>query len=492
MRLSSVFKLYTDVLYVLLLLSSSSCKHTGGAVTTPPRSPGLLTETIQPYVLMTVPIDTTDVVFQGLNNFRATLRFYTLNGHKSVWFNNNQPTSCADSLLSFLRNVRYYGLLRANYHYEAIESMIPVQEHALRCEILLTDAFLTIAKDLKYGRRLYRNSVHIDSVCIQALQRTLEQVSIKKNLHDLEPAFTGYQGLKTALQIAIDTSTAEARQLLLAGVTHDSIATQKEIQRIEINLERWRRENSEYPNRYIFINIAAFMLQVYDQGKVTFDSRVIVGTPDKQTPALSSTIECITIYPYWHVPRKIVIEEYLSVIQKDTTFLSRNNFEVLDRSGRILRRDSIDWMQFNANYFPVSLRQREGEENSLGVIKFTFDNPYAVYLHDTNAKRLFRNNIRAYSHGCIRLERAEDLAHYLVTGNAKEKSKMITRYLQQKKQHIVSLEDPMPLYIRYFTCEYTNHRFMMYPDVYRKDNAIAHLLYNFTASATVDAKNIDP
>jgi len=486
MQFSPINKVYLRILSALLLLSFCGCKHTGGSLATTPNAPGLSAETIRPYILMTIPLDTTDIVFHSLNNLRATLHFYALNGRKSIWFNNNKPTLRADSLRSFLRNTRYYGLLRNNYHYESIERIIYQPEEALRCEILLTDAFLSIANDLKYGRRLYKDSAPHDSLSIVALQQALEQGRVKKSLHEQEPAFTEYRLLKTALQIAIDTLTAETRQLLLAGVIHDSIATQKEIQLVEVNLERWRRENLTYASRYIFINIPAFTLQVYDANKVMFESRVIVGTPDKQTPELSSSIECISIYPYWHVPQKIVIEEYLPIIQKDTTFLLRNNFEVLDRNGKILRRDSIDWKQFSANYFPVSLRQREGVENSLGVIKFTFDNPYAIYLHDTNAKRLFRNNVRAYSHGCIRLEKAEELAHYLVTGKPEERSKVIARYLQQKKQHIISLEDPMPIYIRYFTCEYANARLTKYTDIYRKDKAIARLLYNSATPVIVE------
>src|SRR5690606_24036460 len=110
----------------------------------------------------------------------------------------------------------------------------------------------------------------------------------------------------------------------------------------------------------------------------------------------------------------------------------RNNFDVLDKRGNLLQADSIDWESFSKSYFPVSLRQREGQENALGIIKFVFDNPYAVFLHDTNAKRLFRSRVRAFSHGCIRMEKAVELAHYLVTGDPGKKSKYVERFLKEE------------------------------------------------------------
>jgi L,D-transpeptidase YcbB len=194
-----------------------------------------------------------------------------------------------------------------------------------------------------------------------------------------------------------------------------------------------------------------------------------VGAIESPTPPITSVIECFTIYPYWYVPRKIAAEEYLPVIQKDTSFLTRNNFDVLDRKGRVLNQDSINWLKFHKNYFPVVLRQREGDENSLGIIKFLFDNPYAVYLHDTNAKRLFKSTRRAFSHGCIRMERAIDLAHLLVMGCLKKKSRVVENVLSAKQRQTFNLSVPIPVYIRYFTAEVVEGVFHQYEDIYGRD-----------------------
>ena len=139
----------------------------------------------------------------------------------------------------------------------------------------------------------------------------------------------------------------------------------------------------------------------------------------------------------------------------------------------------INWKKFNKNYFPVSLRQREGKENSLGLIKFVFDNPYAVFVHDTNAKVLFRNNMRALSHGCIRLEKAFELGHYLLTETPAKKSEQLQRYLKQEQRRTISLAKPVPIYVRYFTCSVDDKKLYVYDDCYDLDRNLYNILYGF-------------
>lgn len=219
------------------------------------------------------------------------------------------------------------------------------------------------------------------------------------------------------------------------------------------------------------------MLYVFSGGSIELQSRVIVGTPETPTPVLSSTIECIVFYPYWHVPKSISVKEYLPFIQEDTAFLSQHNFDVLDKEGNVIDHDTIDWYQYNSDYFPVILRQREGSENSLGLIKFEFDNPYAVYLHDTNARKLFRKDVRALSHGCIRVELARELAHYLVTGKPGRTSDLVADYLELELRHTINLDAPIPVYIRYFTCEFKDNTLYRYDDIYDADRKLMEQLY---------------
>lgn len=212
------------------------------------------------------------------------------------------------------------------------------------------------------------------------------------------------------------------------------------------------------------------MMKVVDKNEVVLESKVIVGQPDWQTKRITSKIERFTIYPYWHVPRKIAVSEMLPLIQGDTGYINRNNLDVLDRNGKLLDPATLKWKTFHEDYFPVILRQREGSDNSLGVIKFQFKNPYAIYLHDTNAKGLFRKDERALSHGCVRVEKARDLALYLV----KDDSILCTpddlvQYLEIKHRMEINIVNPIPVFIRYFTAEASADTLLIYKDIYEMD-----------------------
>ena len=220
------------------------------------------------------------------------------------------------------------------------------------------------------------------------------------------------------------------------------------------------------------------MFYVVEQDRIVLESRVIVGAPRTPTPVFSSNIECFTVFPYWYMPRKIAVQEYLPVIKKDTSFISRNNFDVLDRKGKIQDPATINWKQYNADNFPFTLRQREGRENSLGIVKFVFDNPYAVFVHDTNARGLFKHKSRAYSHGCIRLEKAVEFSHYLIGGKRTTIApQTLNKYLNSDKRVTISLLQTVPIHIRYFTCEVKDGELVIYPDIYKKDAGMINTLY---------------
>jgi murein L,D-transpeptidase YcbB/YkuD len=150
--------------------------------------------------------------------------------------------------------------------------------------------------------------------------------------------------------------------------------------------------------------------------------------------------------------------------------LSTNNFDVLDRKGNLLAPDSIDWKVLTPHTFRVVLRQQTGRENSLGLFKFVFDNPFAVYLHDTNAKKLFKKTMRSFSHGCVRVERAEELAHYLVTGSPLVRSRKIKAAVASGQIQTIRLSQPVIIYITYFTAAGKDGKFIQYDDLYQCDS----------------------
>ena len=398
-------------------------------------------------VTVRLPDVVEDSLYAGLISREQAFAFYRGVSFVPQW---SHVPALQDSLSEILRDARTYGLDPTHYPVDKLgDSKLP----ALRREVLLTDAFLAFGHDLRYGRTDRSNNSQSDSIRRDVLRKALSEGKLRVHLESLEPPFEGYRQLRTAWGRIIDAE----------GVTTEPWRT------VEINLDRWRRERKPWGSRYILVQIPSFLLYLVENDSVILSSRIVVGEPKTPTPELTSTITRVVTYPYWHVPRKIAVKEFLPAIQQDISVVNRNNFEVLDREGRVLNPDSVDWASFSANHFPVLLRQKEGHENALGVIKFEFKNPYGVFLHDTNARRLFRESMRAFSHGCIRMEKAEALAHYLVTGSINRKSAHLTKYLTQEEKHVITVAAPIQVYVRYFTAEAWHGELRFYEDVYDKD-----------------------
>jgi murein L,D-transpeptidase YcbB/YkuD len=444
------FSLYRTV--CLIVLACIGCRNTSTQISRVEAPPKGVIQTREP---LQVPIDSTTKYFNGLRKKASVVNYYQRFGSDFIWTKRNEPTAFADSMVLLIRDALYYGFYPERYHINELRTpdKNSSDDVLIRNELLMTDAFLCFVADLKFGLLESNKSDEVDSLQVDLLNKLITHGNLKNIVKSQEPVFKGYESLKRGLAVMLDS---------LKTTGHDSVDVADWIRLISINLERWRTENADLSQRHIFINIPSYMLEVMEHDSSILSSRIIVGLPEKETPIISSVVECFTIYPYWHVPRKIAIEEFLPVIKNDVAFIERNHFDVLDRKGKVLEPDSVEWSKFHKNYFPVVLRQREGAENALGVIKFIFDNPHAVYLHDTNAKRLFRNKERALSHGCIRMERAVELAHYLVTETIGSESKTITKYLREEQQRWVDLK---------------NGRLYTYKDVYRKDKPLYDLLY---------------
>jgi murein L,D-transpeptidase YcbB/YkuD len=457
----------------LLLLVEQGCRNVRREKIVEP--PAIVSERRDRAEEVVMPGDSLHPVYKGLQ--AEVVDFYRSRNKRLAWNSATGLSPAGDSLVRFIAGIRYYGLLPTNYHAEEITEYLGHGiGNAIRLDALMTDAFLSIANDLMYGR-LARNKNPKDSIAMGLLRRVAASGGVWECFNSAEPQQEGYQQLKSALKLVIDSLSLTQRLAVLQNSCEISDSLSTRIQAIEINLERWRAETTSWGSRYIIVNIPSFMLYVIADGAVVMESCVIVGKAETPTPELTSTVGHLVTYPYWHVPRKIAVEEYLPIIQSDTSFLRRNNFDVLDRAGLLVDPDSLPWGTFHRNYFPVLLRQREGTENSLGILKFVFDNPYAVFLHDTNGKSLFRKDVRAFSHGCIRMEKAVELSHYLMTGEAGKRAKMIDRYLKENLRHTVALPSPLPIYIRYFTAAVEGDSLVFYKDIYHKDGAAIKDLY---------------
>jgi L,D-transpeptidase YcbB len=413
-------------------------------------------------------IDERFIESKQLISHASVKHFYTLTKNELSWTDSAGYTGDARALVSLIKSIDRYGLNPGDYHGEWFTSLSDsslTNEERKTTDIFLTDNYLSLYRHLHEGRLKAALLEHdalgslVDSVAVQSLVDALTSNSVTDTLLKRQPTNLQYVSLRDTLQV------------LIRNAVNDSVSLASQ-RLLKINLERLRF-NGVKPSRYLSVNIPAFMMSIVEDDSVVFESRVIVGKTESPTPELSSVIRSFIIYPYWHVPRRIAVNEILPSILSDSTYLDKHYFDVLDRSNNIVDHRTIDWTALHENNFPYTLRQREGNVNSLGVLKFVFSNSYNVYLHDTNGRGLFKKEKRALSHGCVRVQKPVELARYLV----KDDSVYITpddldQYLSLKERLQIKVLNPLPVYLEYYTCALYNGRINYYPDIYNRDAAL--------------------
>lgn len=248
---------------------------------------------------------------------------------------------------------------------------------------------------------------------------------------------------------------------------------------IAMNLERWRWEPEKFEKRHMIVNLPAYKMTVWEEDTIVMESRIVCGAVKTQSPELDSKIYQITLYPYWNVPYSIAWKEILPQVKRDTGYLRRNRYEVLDRNNNVVDQRTINWKKYGKGNLPYKFRQMTGDDNALGVMKFEFHNPHSVYMHDTNAKKYFRTETRAYSHGCMRLEKFMDLAYFLLRDDSVKYPKdTFDVWVKEDTQRKIALRKPLPIHVRYFTCEVdTDGVVELHTDVYLRDERMVKVLY---------------
>lgn len=248
---------------------------------------------------------------------------------------------------------------------------------------------------------------------------------------------------------------------------------------IAMNLERWRWEPAQFEKSHMIVNLPAYKMTVWEADTVVMESRIVCGAVKTQTPELDSKMYQIVLYPYWNVPYSIAWKEILPQVKRDSAYLRKNRYEVLDRNKQVVDPNTITWSKYGKGNLPYQFRQKTGDDNALGVMKFEFNNPHAVYMHDTNAKRYFKTETRAYSHGCMRLEKYMELAHFLLRDDSVKYPKdTFNLWVKQDVQRKINLRKQLPIRVRYFTCDVTpNGTVNLHTDVYLRDENMINVLY---------------
>lgn len=230
-----------------------------------------------------------------------------------------------------------------------------------------------------------------------------------------------------------------------------NVSVAKRLQAIVVAMERERWMNLDRGARHIDVNLADFSAKVIDHDKVTFQTRSVIGHRERrrQSPEFSDVMEYMVINPSWFVPRSIATQEYLPKLQADANAVG--HLEITDRSGRRIDRAAVDFTQFTQSTFPFAMRQPPSQSNALGLVKFMFPNKHNIYLHDTPHKNLFAREVRAYSHGCIRLADPFDFAYALLAVQESDPKAYFQRILATGNETTVHLKQPVPVHLMYRT-----------------------------------------
>lgn len=222
---------------------------------------------------------------------------------------------------------------------------------------------------------------------------------------------------------------------------------------IAANLERLRWLPHTLGSRYVYVNVPAFQLTAYDSGEKTLEMKVIVGQEfeNKATPVFSDSLESVVFRPYWNIPPSIQHKEVEPKVAKDAGYFDRENLEYYTEGG--VRR----------------IRQKPGPKNALGFVKFLFPNDFNVYMHDTPSRELFDKDVRAFSHGCIRVQKPSELAQWALGWSAAQ----VQDAMDSDKDNVaVKLPVKIPVYIMYGTAFVKDGVLMFGNDLYHRDDML--------------------
>ena len=254
-----------------------------------------------------------------------------------------------------------------------------------------------------------------------------------------------------------------------------NLTVDEKIKTVLLNIDRIKWLPRDYHERYIVVNIPEFMLHYIEYEETKQQLPVIVGDTKHPTPIFNQKISYIVLNPYWKVPEGIVKREIVPAMVKNRNYLRRQGLEAhrtWDENSKIINVKNLYWEQYlyGGEKFPYRLMQPPGPKNALGKIKFKFPNRFSVYLHDTPTKHLFKRNVRAFSHGCVRLSQPESLLDTIASFNDNIDLEQAKETLKGKRKTQLNVENQLPIYLVYLTAGMNdNNEIEFRKDIYRYD-----------------------
>jgi len=252
-----------------------------------------------------------------------------------------------------------------------------------------------------------------------------------------------------------------------------NIPIEKRIDELRINMERARWVFHHLPEDFMVVNIAGYNVRRLTDDSIVFYSKVIVGKHFHETPIFKGKLSYIVINPTWTLPYSITIKETLPKLQKNPNYLTEKNMIIMDRTGKEIDPSTINFNTLSKNNFPYTVRQKAGPHNALGQVKFIFPNQYAVYLHDTPVRSLFSREERAFSHGCIRIDKKWELLMNLMDDSEVWNMNKINEIVASGKTTRVNLKSPIEILLLYWTAGADKKNKLYFDkDVYNRDASV--------------------
>ena len=252
-----------------------------------------------------------------------------------------------------------------------------------------------------------------------------------------------------------------------------NISPAQRVAQIRVNLERLRWVAQDMQGDHMLVDLSAYRLELQLGGQLAWSARIMVGKPTRETPALLDSVQHLVLNPKWVVPPTILREDVLPGVVRNPNYLANHRMQIVDRSGASVDPQQIDWQAARQRGFPYRVVQDSGADGSLGRIKFSLANPYAIYLHDTNAPALFRRDVRALSSGCVRVEKPNELAVLLLDDPERWGPDALEQALATGKTRTLALGREIPVLLHYATAGLDEQgRFQFRPDIYARDDAL--------------------
>jgi murein L,D-transpeptidase YcbB/YkuD len=392
----------------------------------------------------------------------------------------NKPIAAIDVQLTILffiyASKEYYGIDEAVYdlewfiprkkkNYELLLDKISNVNHDFEKYEPVNSYYKTLKKALLYYRKIeksgglpmvseaYSNLSATDSV--KYYQTIIEYFKITQDWPLANDSISNIAFINALNSFQQRMGISLSKQLNQVTIAAMNVPIKERIFQMMINLERLRWVPELLPNNYLLVNIPEYKLHVFEHASHLFSMKVVVGKSATATTIFNENLTTIVFSPYWNVPQSIIVKELLPKLKKDPYYLNKKNMEVV-KNNKVINSYSINWNNYT-KVVPFVIREKPGQWNSLGLIKFLFPNNYDIYMHDTPTKSSFEKEARAFSHGCIRLAEPLKLASYLLKNDKNITEAKMLKWMNAGVEKYVSVKPPMPVYIVYFT-SWVNHK----------------------------------